>query len=450
MKGFMGRHLSGQPRPACPQHPDSYVVLDGHYGPPAHRRPRYRCYPAGVDAPRTGWHRFTETLPRQMTASGLCATCERHLAANEGPQTPRKYEFAARQIAEALVAVGAGASYREAAARARQHAGRFPVDADGKSRYSRHGQLVANWVEVFAPVVFEPHRRWSWPTEGSVLLDHLGFRVKATREDGRPVTGPVGFKVLAAAGYENGVLRLWHLRSAQTVLTEDWMDFLSAIDGSPSRVVTDGHRGTINAARALWPAAEHWRSEWHLQDALRDYLRKAKLHGNTREARALRMAFINQYWWETFTVIAWRTGIPELRAWIDDYGALVEHQLANRPQQSQQRTNPLSIGGLDRTKLDPLKEWLGPRAAVMANRRRLDRLLMLMQLQLDELADVDAYASAIRDWLLAHRGRPTASQRHITDHDESYSLPVQAGARPEGRSQGGSPRAAPFAGATAR
>jgi hypothetical protein len=89
---------------------------------------------------------------------------------------------------------------------------------------------------------------------------------------------------------------------------------------------------------------------------------------------------------------------------------------------SQARANPLSIGGLDRTKLDPLKEWLGPRAAVMANRRRLDRLLMLMQLQLNELADVDAYASAIRDWLLAHRGRPTASQRHITDHDESYSL----------------------------
>ena len=133
------------------------------------------------------------------------------------------------------------------------------------------------------------------------------------------------------------------------------------------------------------------------------------------------MAFTNRCSWSTSQSSPGRTGIPESRSWIDDYGGLVEHQLANRPLQSQERNNPRSIGGLDRTKLDPLKEWLGPRAAVMTNRRRLDRLLMLMQLQLNELADVDAYASAIRDWLLAHRGRPTARQRLITDH-ENHSL----------------------------
>jgi hypothetical protein len=157
-----------------------------------------------------------------------------------------------------------------AAARARQRAGRFPADGDGVVRYSRHGQLVADWVEVFAPVVFEPHRRWTWPTEGSVLLDCVGFRAKATRADGRPVTGPVSFNVLAAAGYENGVLRLWRLQSAPNVLTPDWAAFLSQLDGTPPRMVTDGHSGTINAVNALWPDADDWRSEWHLQAALRD------------------------------------------------------------------------------------------------------------------------------------------------------------------------------------
>jgi len=182
-------------------------------------------------------------------------------------------------------------------------------------------------------------------------------------------------------------------------------------------VVTDGHSGTIKAARKLWPEAAHWRSEWHLQDALYDYLRKAKLHGNTREARALRQACTNRYWWEHFTVIAWRTGLPRLRTWLDDYGELVEHQLAHRPLPSQRRTNPLSLGGLDRTKLDRLKRWLEPRATGFTNRERLDRLLMLMQLQLNDVADVDAYAVAIRDWLIANDGRPTGRRRGVTDHD---------------------------------
>lgn len=418
----MGRPMSSQPRPACLAHPNSHVVLDGHYGPTDHRRPRYRCYPAGVGGKGREWHRFTEPLPRQMTDGGVCVVCERDVHPHEGPQTPRAYAFAARHIAEALVAVGSGATYRDAAARARRRAGRFPFNGDGSRRYSRHGQLVADWVELFAPVVFEQHRRGAWPTQGSVLLDHIGFRVKARREDGTPVTGPVAFNILAAAGYENGVMRLWHLQSAPTVLTNDWHRFLAQLDGTPRRVVTDGHSGTIRAAQKLWPKAMHWRSEWHLQDALHDYLRKAKLHGDTREAKALRQAFTNRYWWEHFTVIAWRTGIPKLRKWLEDYGELVEQQLAHRPLPSQRRTNPLSLGGLDRTKLDRVKGWLEPRSTGFTNIARLDRLLMLMQLQLNDLADVDTYAVAIRDWLIANDGRPLGQRRAVADHDEPSLL----------------------------
>ncbi len=35
-----------------------------------------------------------------------------------------------------------------------------------------------DWVEVFEPVVFEPYRPRAWPTSGSLLLDHLPFRVR--------------------------------------------------------------------------------------------------------------------------------------------------------------------------------------------------------------------------------------------------------------------------------
>lgn len=84
---------------------------------------------------------------------------------------------------------------------------------------------------------------------------------------------------------------------------------------------------------------------------------------------------------------------------------------------SERGANPLSLGGLDRTKLDQLKAWIEPRAKGFSNRERTDRLLMLMQLQLNDLADVDAHASAIRDWLASNAGRPLTARRSITDHD---------------------------------
>ncbi len=60
--------------------------------------------------------------------------------------------------------------------------------------------------------------------------------------------------------------------------------------------------------------------------------------------------------------------------------------------------------------------WLEPRAHLVTNKARLDRLLMLMRLQLDGRASETAYARTVRDWLArhglggaspAHRGPPT-------------------------------------------
>jgi hypothetical protein len=53
--------------------------------------------------------------------------------------------------------------------------------------------------------------------------------------------------------------------------------------------------------------------------------------------------------------------------------------------------------------------------------------------------NVDAYAAAIRDWLLIHGGRPRVERRAVTDHDEASLLSPavlkaqEAGAGGEGR-----------------
>jgi len=93
-----------------PEHARSRVRFDGHYGRPEHRRQLYRCVPANGDRP----HRFTEVLPREEAWHDACEACERPVHLHEGPHAARRYQFVARGIAEALQAVGAGATYRQA------------------------------------------------------------------------------------------------------------------------------------------------------------------------------------------------------------------------------------------------------------------------------------------------------------------------------------------------
>lgn len=130
--------------------------------------------PSNGDLP----HRFTEPLPREESWSDDCEHCEREVGIHEGPPAARKYHFVARGIAEALVMVGAGLTYRNTALVARERAKRLRRGPGGEPRFSRHGSLVMDWVEVFAPVVFESYRPRAWPASGSLLLDDLPFRVR--------------------------------------------------------------------------------------------------------------------------------------------------------------------------------------------------------------------------------------------------------------------------------
>jgi hypothetical protein len=168
-------------RPTCPRpgHENSRVWLWGHRGPADHRRPRWRCVPANGDKP----HEFSETLPRQATHDGFCDECERSYARNEGPQSAREFLYPIREISRALIRVGAGSSYRDAAFVVRRHSerGRKPPKKSSVRhiQYSGHAQLVSDWIEVFAPVVYEPHRDYAWPVTGSVVLDDAPFRSRS-------------------------------------------------------------------------------------------------------------------------------------------------------------------------------------------------------------------------------------------------------------------------------
>src|SRR5450830_470956 len=244
----MPRISAAKVRCPRPEHAGSRVKLDGTYGKAGHRRQRYKCSPREGGRP----HVFTELLPREESWRGTCEYCEREVERREGPKAPRHYQFVARGIAEALGAVGAGATYMQASHVARDRARRFRCDAKtGELRESDHGQLVADWVELFAAVVFAPHGPSAWAAAGSLLLDHLPFRVRALDEGGRRIPGGrVAFDVFCAVGYWAGRPRLWRAEAFSSAHPTNWSAFLASLPGEPQRIVCDANGGMLQSRRA--------------------------------------------------------------------------------------------------------------------------------------------------------------------------------------------------------
>ena len=159
------------------------------------------------------------------------------------------------------MAVGAGSTYRDAAAGvARERARRLRADPEtGALRFTRHG-LVMDWVEVFAPVVFEAHGPREWPASSSLLLDDLPFMVR----DPKSGCHRIAFRVFCTVGYEAGRPKLWRLEAFTSKSQADWEAFLGALGGAPPRAdclegrpsgreSTDHHAGM--PPRAAWNAS---------------------------------------------------------------------------------------------------------------------------------------------------------------------------------------------------
>ena len=408
---------------ACPrpEHAGSRVRFDGHYGKPGHRRQRYRCVPANGDRP----HRFTELLPREESWTSACEMCERSVSAHEGPHAAREYQFVARGIAGALKAVGAGASYREAAFVARERAQRMRIDpSTGEIRRTRHGSLVMDWVEMFAPVVFEPYGRSDWPATGSLLLDDVPFRV-AQPNGG---TTRIAFRVFCAMGYEDGHPEMWRMQAFPSKSRADWEMFLRGLGGSPARVVCDSDLGLTAAVRAVFPDADLYLCEWHLKHALDRLLKKLCADEPDRRVDfellrgRLDAAFTGPSFWRPCTTDAHAVGSQRLSDWLHTTGTVLEAQFARRGLSTHRPAGtPLTTSPMDAF-VNPVRDAIRPRAYALKNRERTNRMLMLMQLHANRQDDELAYAKHIRQWLELNQGRPSVPRRAIIDASGVPSL----------------------------
>jgi hypothetical protein len=315
-----------------------------------------------------------------------------------------------------LVAVGAGSTYRDAALVARERARRVRADPKtGELRFTRHGSLVMDWVEVFAPVVFEAHRPRQWPASRSLLLDHLPFRVRDP-DSGRH---RIAFRVFCAMGYDAGRPKLWRLEAFASKSQPDWETFLGALGGAPPRVVCDNDGGLTNAVRARFPDAELYLCEWHLRHALERLMGKIRADGHQEAIDELlpdvEAAFTGPSFWRPFLERAHAADIPRLSEWLNSTGRIVEDQFGRRgPRSARPADTPLSTSPLDGF-INPIRAAIAPRACGLKNRERTNRMLMLMQLHANRHDDVHAYTHLIRAWLQANQGRPLGVRRAIAD-----------------------------------
>lgn len=205
---------------------------------------------------------------------------------------------------------------------ARERARRLPLDPHtGELRETRHGQLVADWVELFAPVVFEAHRPEALPSAGSLVIDDLPFRVRNPRKPGR---APVAFRVFCAMGYVAGRPRMWRMEAFTDASAQSWEAFLRSLPGAPKRVVCELHYGQRAALERLWPGTEVYLCEWHLQHALERLLRNERRrnpqHAEAIDALAPRIerAFDGRHFWRPFVHEVRAAGVQALDLWLDE------------------------------------------------------------------------------------------------------------------------------------
>lgn len=387
--------------PVCPRdgHGDFRVVRDGVYG--KRRRQLFRC----VDPETKAFHRFAGPLPRQRAEEGTCDTCDNTVEVHEGPTAMRRSLYETREIAEALVALGRGMTYTDAALRVR---GRYwGAGGTGRLRGDASGQTVADWLARYGPVVAEPHAETAWPE--TVVLDSTEFQYT----DRRMGNSFQLFCVLAAWGYETGDTkgRLWRVEARPTDRNSDWEEFLAALPGKPATVVCDRDLAIISGVQRHWGKGTN---------AVPIHLCEHHLWTNGKKALAsdgvtrfgepllgmLGAAFTDLAGWNAFaTAVNATPNAPTAKRWVAHWDKRMRAQTARRASLPAH----YSTGALE-PRIQDIRQMLERRSWTFRNRARMNLLLELIRIHLNRQDDPRVYATRIRDHLAANDGQPALSR----------------------------------------
>jgi len=404
-------------------------VRAGTYGAGGQRRQLLRCSTCG--------HHFAEPLPRAVVPAGAtCVECLNDLGPHQGHPHPRLYEFSAPTIAQALVRVASGRSYRASGELVRARTGRRRRNARAtpKRAASReNGNLVMDWVEAFTTPVWAEHGHTSWPDLIAVDEHIVGGHALAktpkpmfpasskpppgprtNRALGRGKGGRRLFTIIGAEGYPiGGRAQPWLLRAAPTADVAEWAAFFGSLSGQPSVVVGDAGHAWQVAVKKAWPTntPEVVISEFHLRQMAERHLLRLRVPLGDALWDLLGRAFYGPTEWADFVSALAPTAVRDrgVRKWLRRWTKRVADQLARHTF----RPTTRSTGGVEQT-LKAVERRIGDRRHMFANRERTNRLLLLMVLDLSDRAHERIWATTVRSWLASRGGRPP-SVRQIAD-----------------------------------
>ena len=331
-----------------------------------------------------------------------CEVCEQTLSPYQGPAVAHRYEYPVRDVAIALVRVGRGMSYTEAAARSRARTRRGNVISS---------QLVGNWVEVFAPVIAASFPTPDWPE--TVVLDATNFYA--------PMPGVASarvFDVLCATGYEQGATeaRVLALRAVTRANKRSWTAFMKSRPGQPTLVISDEDTSLLPTVPQVWSTATLRLCRWHLCRNLAKQLVALGIRDSDTNpiTIAARGAFDDLASWRKLKSAVKRRGGADIKDWVanHDYDLLAEFAGGPLP-------THFSNGSAEMA-LQQVRRVLERRAFCFRNAERTNRLLELVRLRLNKQDDEGHYAAVIRHHLEA--GHPLTPQLTVTDVRGSPSL----------------------------
>jgi len=376
-------------------------------------------------------HRFSGLLPRHVGVGGVCEHCDNPVAAHQGPVLGPKYEFELQLAAQALVDVGAGLTYTQAALRARAMAGRGPY-----SGLEPAGGLIAEWIDVFAPALLAVHAQTSWPQ--TVLADGTNFFI-SNKSKG---TSNLAFTVIGIYGYPEGggrghVLGLYACHDETGQNYADAFTYVERLGDThtgqrsrweaPAMVLTDGAGEVLGGVRAFWnagiaddcgpgqPRPFAKRCEWHMR---RNADRTLAAHGiggprHWLKAR-LDTAFLREEGWDEFNTRG--AEFAAVATWCRKNDAQVRAQAARRAQLPAHH----SLAALDQV-ITRVRDRLEKRAGTFRNQNRLNLLLGLMYLRELGLDNANHYHVVLRDAVTAASGQLNRQRASYCTH-HAYDL----------------------------
>jgi hypothetical protein len=328
----------------------------------------------------------------------------------------RGYRHRLHLVAEALVAVGRGVSYNRAAQRARVAAGREPLVGSGS------GQMVAEWVDAWAPAILASHAETEQPE--TLVLDSTDFwwtnaRTRTRRRE---------FAILVAYGYTGpGTGRIWGIHASPTAQAHDWVRFLTGMNlpGPPTTVVADNDLAIEAAVPRMWlpapgpslPQPFLFACEHHLRERARAALETDNAHaGGGRWMRRLDTAFRRDEAWDEFYHATRVLGASA--GWASDNDAQLRLQTAVRHLLPAHRSTAGAEAAAHR-----LRNLFEQRSFSLRNANRTNLLLGLTRLHLNNRDDVNAYHRILRQAAEAAQGRPRQQQRVNRDARDANGHP---------------------------